>query len=532
MDELHHECGIAALYHLDSHAPSRLAPLAGGADQVSRLMPQMLLDLQNRGQLAAGFTTYAPRREKLLDTYKQIGTVIEVFRLNRQDKREELMREYAGRAAIGHVRYATCGATDKSYAQPFERVHGCKWKWFSFAFNGQLANFAELRDELLTKADYHLTRNTDTEVIQHHLSYELRADERPDLVEVFRNLSRKFDGAYNIVFMNAMGDMAVVRDPKGFRPLCYAQDGPLFAAASESVPLLNLGFQNVRSLEPGEMIVIQDNEVRHERFAPREPTAHCFFEWIYFANVASTLDERSVYLARAALGKELARQERQLGRVPLDEDTIVVPVPDTGKAAADAMAFELKVPSVEGLIRNRYIGRTFIEGQNRAERVQLKYTPLREVLAGKRVLLVEDTIVRSTTMKALLRDLRVRGGAREVHVRVACPPIVAPCFYGIDMSTIRELFAPRFMKGQRPTVAEQDAMAAELGADSLYYLPLEAVARCIGLDADRLCRACLTGEYPTDTGEQLYQLAMLNRAAATGNGRTYEVAAAAPAVKV
>jgi amidophosphoribosyltransferase len=206
-------------------------------------------------------------------------------------------------------------------------------------------------------------------------------------------------------------------------------------------------------------------------------------------------------------------------------------VPDTGKAAADAMAFELKVPSVEGLIRNRYIGRTFIEGQNRAERVQLKYTPLREVLAGKRVLLVEDTIVRSTTMKALLRDLRFRGGAREVHVRVACPPIVAPCFYGIDMSTIRELFAPRFMKGPRPTAAEQEAMAAELGADSLCYLPLEAVARCIGLDTDRLCRACLTGDYPTETGEQLYQLALRNRGTANGNGRTYEVAPAVVAGK-
>jgi len=322
--------------------------------------------------------------------------------------------------------------------------------------------------------------------------------------------------------MNAMGDLAVVRDPKGFRPLCWAQDGPLFAAASESVPLLNLGFRDVRSLEPGEMIVIQDNEVRVERFADRKTTAHCFFEWIYFASVASTLDERSVYLARAALGKELARQERELNRVPLDGDTIVVPVPDTGKAAADAMAFELKVPSVEGLIRNRYVGRTFIEGQNRAERVQLKYTPLREVLAGKRVLLVEDTIVRSTTMKALLHDLRERGGAREIHVRVACPPIVAPCFYGIDMSTVRELFAPRFMKGERPTVAEQEKMAAELEADSLFYLPLEAVARCIGLPPGKLCRACLTGQYPTETGQQLYELALQNRNG-DGNGRTYEM---------
>jgi amidophosphoribosyltransferase len=488
-------------------------------------MPRMLLDLQNRGQLAAGFSTFNPEREKLLDTYKQIGTVIEAFRLSHQAKYDSIMREYAGRAAIGHVRYATCGANDRSYAQPFERHHGCKWKWYAFAFNGQLANFTELRDDLLARTDYHLTRNIDTEVIMHLLSYELSryGDNRPDLVEVFANLSQRFDGAYNLVFLNAMGDMVVLRDPNGFRPLCYAQDGPLFAAASESVPLLNLGFQDVRSLEPGEMILIQDGKVRRERFAARQTPHHCFFEWIYFANVASTLDERGVYVTRAALGQELARQERQLGKVSIDSDTIVVPVPDTGKAAADAMAYALGVPSVEGLIRNRYVGRTFIEGQNRVERVQLKYTPLREVLAGKRVLLIEDTIVRSTTMKTLLHDIRHRGGAREIHVRVACPPIVAPCFYGIDMSTVRELFAPRFMKGSRPTEAEQYAMAAELGADSLFYLPLEAVARCIGLDASHLCRACLTGKYPTETGERLYQLSLRQRNGSV-NGRTYEMA--------
>lgn len=526
MDELHHECGVAAIYHLQSPTRSSLAPVTGGQEEVSRLMPRVLLDLQNRGQLAAGMTTYNPQRDKLLDTYKQIGGVIEAFRLNHHAKYESIMREYAGRAAIGHVRYATCGATDRTYAQPFERQHGCKWKWFSFAFNGQLANFAELRDELLTLTDYHLTRDTDTEIIMHYLSHELRGEERPNLVEVFRNLSRSFDGAYNIVFMNAMGDMAVVRDPRGFRPLCYAQDGPLFAAASESVPLLNLGFRNVKSLDPGEMILIQDNVISKHQFAAPEPRSHCFFEWIYFANVASTLDDRSVYLARATLGKELARQEQELARVPFDRDTIVVPVPDTGKAAADAMAFELGLPSVEGLIRNRYIGRTFIEGQNRVERVQLKYTPLREVLHGKRVLLIEDTIVRSTTMKALVRDLRERGGAKEIHVRVACPPIVAPCFYGIDMSTVRELFAPRFMKGERPTVEEQAAMAADLGADSLFYLPLDAISRCIGLPESQLCRACLTGEYPTETGERLYQLALRNRGS-NGNGRTYELVTSA-----
>src|SRR6266404_6614164 len=279
MDALHHECGIAAIYHLPSLTPSRLAPLTG-PEQVSRLMPRMLLDLQNRGQLAAGFSTYNPRREKILDTYKQIGGVIEAFRLNHQAKYESIMRQHAGRAAIGHVRYATCGSTDISYAQPFERHHGRKWKWFSFAFNGQLANFSDLRAELLATADYHLTRETDTEVILHSISHELRGDDPPDLAQVFRNFTERFDGAYNLVFMNAMGDMVVFRDPLGFRPLCYAQDGPLFAAASESVPLLNLGFQNIRSLDPGEMIIIQNNKIRHEFVKPRGLPAHCFFEWI------------------------------------------------------------------------------------------------------------------------------------------------------------------------------------------------------------------------------------------------------------
>jgi amidophosphoribosyltransferase len=524
MDELHHECGVAALYFLPGHS-ERSSVWPGDPNQLSRRMPRMLLDLQNRGQLAAGMSTYNPHRDKLVDTYKEIGTVIEAFRMNDPGKHAAIMAEYDGLAAIGHTRYATCGALSRSYAQPFERRHGCKWKWFAFGFNGQLANFAELREQLLANHDYHLTRDNDTEVIMHYIAHEMRGDERPDMVDLFRRLASKFDGAYNLVFLNAMGDMVVLRDPMGIRPLCFAQDGPIFGAASESVALLNLGFQNsfIKSLEPGEMILIQDGVLSTHRFAPARRSAHCFFEWIYFANVASTLDDRSVYLSRARLGEELAKQEKTLNRVRLDpSETVVVPVPDTGKAAADAMAFALGIPSVEGLIRNRYIGRTFIDGGNRVDKVRLKFTPLQPVLSGKRVILVEDSIVRSTTLKSLLHHLRDQGGAKEVHVRVACPPIIAPCFYGIDMSTVGELFAPKFMLSNAPTVAEQDAMAAELGADSLFYLPVEAVARCIDLPADRLCRACVTGDYPTETGEKLYRLALRNHAAGTDMGRTYD----------
>lgn len=535
MGELYHECGVAAVYHAplnrNGGTVSPIAPIKGDVNSIARLIPQMLLDMQNRGQLAAGMTGYRPDRQALLETHKELGTVAEAFRLNHRAKFDAIMRRHDGPAAIGHVRYATCGPDEKSYAQPFERAHGRKSKWFALAFNGQLANYRTLKEELLAKGDYHLKRDTDTEILMHSLSYELQhqAGAHTDWKAVFENLAQRFDGAYNICVLTAMGELVVARDPLGIRPLCVAREGPLFAAASESVPLRNLGFTQIRSLEPGTLVVVGPDGERTERFAPSLSTAHCFFEWIYFANVASTLDDCSVYLSRARLGKELARLED----VPRD-GTIVVPVPDTAKAAADAMAFELGLPSVEGLMRNRYLGRTFIEGTaDRATKVRLKYTPLPEVLQGKRVLLVEDSIVRSTTMRALVREIRERGGAREIHLRVACPPIIAPCFYGIDMSSRRELIAPGFADQPDGTLSPfaQQKLAEELGADSLRYLPVEALARSIGLPEKRLCRACVTSHYPTPMGQELYELDLLKSAEASGgavcqrNGdgsRTYE----------
>jgi amidophosphoribosyltransferase len=524
MSELREECGIAAIYHLPDKSISPLCP-EQGIEHVSRLVPRMLLDIQNRGQLAAGFTTYNPHRDQLIDTYKDVGSVTEVFRLAHRSGCESLMKEYAGRAAIGHVRYATCGEEDRSYAQPFERHHLLKYKWFSFAFNGQLANYLTLRDHLLSDNDHHLARETDTEIMMHEISREFSGPRRPSLGEAMRNLSQRFDGAYSLVFLNAEGDMLVARDPLGIKPLCYAKEGPLFAAASESVALLNLGFQpeSILPLPPGHAITIQQGQFTVERYSDVARKAHCFFEWVYFANVASTLDDRGVYLSRTALGKELARLELEKNQIPLDEDTIVVPVPDTSKAAADAMAFELGVQCMEGLIRNRYAGRTFIEGgESRQRKAETKYTPLREVLAGKRVLLVEDSIVRSTTMRVLLKRIREFGGAREIHVRVACPPIIAPCFYGIDMSTIKELFAPAFLKDGPLTEEVQAKMATALNADSLRYLPVESIAQAIGLDSDQLCQACITGSYPTPAGQDLYELALENDRNGQCLGRTYE----------
>ncbi len=487
----------------------------------------MLQDIQNRGQLAAGMTSYNPDRSNLLETMKDVGTVSEVFRLSHRGKSEALMREYAGQAAIGHVRYATCGKDDRNYAQPFERQHIHKHKWFSFCFNGQLANYAELRAKLLREGEHHLARDTDTEIIMHELGRELSSGSaKRDVADVFASVAANFDGAYSLAFLNARGQLLLARDPLGIKPLCYALEGPLFAAASESVALLNLGFDpsRIRSLLPGHTITVDAEGVKVRQFAKSTRTAHCFFEWIYFANVASTLDEKSVYLSRTRLGEELARAEIKDNRVPLDSDTIVVPVPDTSKAAADAMAYELGIPSREGLIRNRYSGRTFIEGgRARVVKAASKYTPLREVLEGKRVILVEDSIVRSTTMKVLLDRIRTLGGAKEIHVRVACPPIVSPCFYGIDMSTIDELFAPKFLEGGSLTEESQMRMASVLGCETLKYLPVSSIARAIELPEDQLCQACITGSYPTVHGQRLFELALGNSTASVRPmGRTYE----------
>lgn len=517
MSELHHECGVAAIYHLPTGDVSQLCP---GQDRknASRLIIRMLLDMQNRGQLSAGISRYdaSPDNGQLLDTYRELGSVQEVFRLSHNKKAESLMKAYVGSAAIGHVRYATCGKDDRSYAQPFENHHFDTRQWFTFGFNGQLSNFQELARDLLENDNHHLVRNSDTEVLMHELTKELTADPDICLVELIKNIAKRLDGAYSIAYLNAKGEMLIARDPLGIKPMCYAVEGGLFAAASESVALLNLGYQreSIKSLPAGHAITIIDGQIKVQSYLEGEAkaeqkSAHCFFEWIYFANVASSLDDRSVYLTRTELGKEMARLENEWNLFEIDEDTIVVPVPDTSKAAADSMAFHLKIPSREGLMRNRYSGRTFIESsqEDRARKAKTKYTPLREVLAGKRVVLVEDSIVRSTTMKALLQRLKEEGGAKEIHVRVACPPIVAPCFYGIDMSTIKQLFAPNFYPPGEPLTDEiQDEMARVLGCDSLRFLPVESLSKAIGIPQDGLCQACVSGNYPTPAGQRLYQL--------------------------
>lgn len=524
LDPIHDECGVVGVYRMDVRPHGDMAPAPFEEERnVVRLVPDMMIDLQNRGQLAAGISRYNEHELRIIETYKDVGSVSEVFHLTHPDpsRFRSLIDRYSGRAAIGHVRYATCGKDDPAYAQPFEQPHGRKWKWFAFCFNGNVANYAELRDKILAKGDYHLRHENDTEVLMHHLSYALKGDSKPDMVQVFRYIAETVDGAYSLAFLNADGDMIIARDPHGFRPLCYAVKGNILAAASESIALKNRGFPEIFDLQPGELLHVRPEGYWKHRFAESRRRAFCFFEYVYFANVASTLDGRSVYLTRKRLGEALASEET-IATDPAD--CVAVPVPDTAKAACDAMAYKLGIPSLEGLIRNRYVGRTFIEGRNRIERAKRKYTALPEVLEGKRIFLVEDSIVRSNTLRVIVRMLREQGKAREIHVRVACPPIMAPCSYGIDMSTVSELFAPKHLaepyRGQIPE-AELKKLAADLGTDSLRYLSIEALTRAIGATENELCLGCLTGKNPTPWGEKLYQEA-LRRKDAPDEGRTYE----------
>ncbi|MBR9690436.1 amidophosphoribosyltransferase [Candidatus Woesearchaeota archaeon] len=495
LENVYHSCGIAAVSY--KNKKKNVAPA----------LHKLLINMQNRGQLSAGITTFDDARPHILKTYKDIGLVKEVFRTSQKFKMKRIYKLFNGSAGIGHVRYATAGSNDKSYAQPFERQHGRKYKWFAMCFNGTITNYVDLKKQLMKRDDYHLILDSDTEVIMHNLSRELRHDKKPNPVHVFKNLSKKFDGAYNIAMINALGEIFAVRDPLGFRPLVWGENKEGVFVASESSALINMGISDFKDLEPGHLLYAKDGKVKISKFANNKKPKHCMFEWIYFANVSSVIDKKSVYLTRRRLGKELAKRETR----KITNDHIVVPVPDTSKPAAEAMAFELGIPLMEGLIRNRYIGRTFIEGESRVHLIKNKFTIIREILKDKKVFLVDDSIVRATTVKEIIKYIKKEGGAKEVHLRITCPAIMGPCFYGIDMSTKSELLVPHYTKAFCGEISDKtsEKIAKDLGANSLTYMTHEGLRNSIGLK-DKICMACLDCKYPTKEGRKFYQISLEN----------------------
>jgi len=519
--EVKDECGVAAVY-----LPKKLDKYpVGGA---SYYLYKMLLQMQNRGQLTAGITTYNEERKQLIDTYKKRGSVSEAFFVKIRPKARAILGKYSGSKGIGHLRYSTSGKDDIGAAQPFERHHGRKWKWFSFAFNGNLANFSELKEELVKK-NYHLVRNLDTEVLLHFLEKEQLGEKKKPMENVFADLSAKFDGAYNIVYIDADGTVTAMRDPTGIRPLCYAIEDNFVGAASESVAMSNIVANGVKDVKPGEMLIVNNGNVEVKRFAKSKKNSYCMFEYVYFANAASILNGRSVYQVRWRLGEELAKQE---SLVVNSNDYIVVSVPDTAKPAADSYGHAIGLPVMEGLIRNRYVGRTFIESSNRMDRIKEKFNINKSILKDKKVILIDDSIVRGATSQALVKYLREKGMVKEIHMRVSCPPIRSPCFYGIDMSTIGELIANRNSnKEQLEKIGFEDVdqslvdnIAKEIGVDSLQYMSIKGLVKAINSEngKDDLCLACITGEYPTEWGTKLRVKALERFERGLEAKRTYE----------
>ena len=450
-------CGIVGVYSLKDTTKN-----------VYPLVVRGLLDLQHRGQLSAGITSYNPERKRILQTHKDNGKVHEVFQINHPYKSKKLSSDYGGHVAIGHTRYATSGNNEDQLAQPFERPHGSNSKWFSLAFNGNLANYAQLKSGL-EKVGYNMTYDSDTEVIMHFLSREVQShkpEEELNFKEIFKNLLTDFDGSWNIAFLNADGKMVAVRDPLGLKPMCWGvSKDDVLVFSSESVVLSNLQIES-HDLKPGEMLIIEGakehshtNKVSVVPYTAPVPSSYCFFEWIYFGHLASVIDGESTYHVRERIGEELAKEET----LQLEENGwIVVPVPESSYVAGAKFAQVTGMPFVQGLLKNHSVGRTFIDNTNRQHNISLKFTHLKEVLQGKKVILIDDSIVRGSTMKALVTNLKEWSGAKEVHLRIGCPPITSPCFYGIDFPTIKELYAG----SNKPN-------SKDFNADSLKYLSLK-----------------------------------------------------------
>jgi len=451
---IHEECGV---FGVISPRPA----------DVGRLAYYGLYALQHRGQESCGIVV---NDDGVFASHKDLGLVGEVF------SEEILDRFPRGTMAVGHTRYGTTGASNRSNCQPIEVNH--QKGRMALAHNGNLSNAAPLRDELeLSGAIFHST--SDTEIIAYIVTKERLS--APSIEDALSAAMDRLEGAYSLVLMSPQ-KLICARDPHGFRPLCYGkmEDGT-YVAASESCALTAVGAEFVRDLEPGEILVFSKDGIvsRREHCGKAEP-APCIFEYIYFARPDSVIDGVSVHAARLRAGEILAHTH------PVHAD-VVVGVPDSGLDAALGYSRASGILYGIGLIKNKYIGRTFIApGQDhRLDQVKIKLSAVRDSVAGKRVVLVDDSIVRGTTSRRIVSLLR-EAGAKEIHLRISAPPFLNPCYYGTDIDSRENLIACHH------TVEE---IAQIVGADSLGYLPAERLGALIG--QGRCCDACFTGRYPT-----------------------------------
>jgi amidophosphoribosyltransferase len=460
-----------------------------GHPEASKLAYLMLYALQHRGQESAGIASSDGQH---LHTHRQMGLVQDVFT-------PTVLAGLKGNLAIGHTRYSTAGDTSLANAQPI--VIDCNKGPLAVGHNGNLTNAMECRRHLEHRGSIFQT-TSDTEVIVHMVA---RSAAR-NLAGALTDALLQVEGAFSLVILTR-DEMWAARDPRGFRPLALGRLGDAWLVASETAAFDLVGGTYVRDVEPGEIVRISRAGLESISFGAEKQHQYCIFEHVYFSRPDSIVFGRPVYGSRERLGRLLAREH------PADAD-IVVPVPDSGTPAAIGYALESGVPYGMGLIRNHYVGRTFIEPQQeiRDFGVKLKLNPVRELLQGKRVVLVDDSLVRGTTSRKIVRMVR-EAGATEVHVRISCPPIVSPCYYGIDTPTREELIAagpsrirPRLEESElasvaRPMNSEQrmiEEIRRYLGADSVGYLSLESLRAAVEDKDEKFCTSCYTGNYPTE----------------------------------
>jgi amidophosphoribosyltransferase len=459
-DKLREECGVFGIW---------------GAETASAMVALGLHALQHRGQEAAGVSSWDGQQ---FHTHRAMGHVAGNF------DRDDIIRALPGKVAIGHVRYSTTGETALRNVQPLfaELASG----GFAVAHNGNISNAMKLRRELVRRGSI-FQSTSDTEVIIHLVA----TSSYRTLLDRFIDALKQLEGAYSLVCLTPEG-MIVCRDPLGIRPLVMGRVGDAYVFASETVALDMVGATFLRSVEPGEIVIVSDKGIRsHKPFAPIGPRP-CIFEHVYFSRPDSIVDGTSVYSVRKQIGAELAREN------PVEAD-IVVPVPDSGTPAAIGYAQESGIPFELGIIRSHYVGRTFIQPGDgiRHLGVKLKHNANRSLIDGKRLVLIDDSIVRGTTSLKIVQMLR-DAGAKEVHMRIASPPTRHSCFYGVDTPERAKLLAAQM------SVAE---MADYIKVDSLSFLSIDGLYRALGEEGrddskPQSCDACFTGDYPTHLTDQ------------------------------
>ncbi len=462
MVDLHEKCGVFGIY-------------CPGED-VARLTFFALFALQHRGQESAGIATADGKK---IQFYGDMGLVSQVFD-------ETSLGQLTGHIAIGHNRYSTTGSSRSINIQPL--VLGSGNDTIAIANNGNIVNAEHLYHELCDQG-YTFRSSTDTEVI----GDLILSAPASDWVERIRYSMRRLQGAYSMVILTREA-LFVVRDPYGVRPLCLGSLNGGFVVASESCALDHIGAKLIREIEPGEIVRISQNGVESFR-EPVRKRALCIFEFIYFARPDSIMNGQLIYPARQAMGEQLAIEH------PVEVDS-VMGVPDSATAAGIGYAHKANRPYCEGLLKNRYVGRTFIAPDQRIRDlgVKLKFNPLPQLLKDQRMAVVDDSIVRGTTTPKVVNLLR-KAGAKEIHMRICAPPIKYPCFFGVDMATRKELIA------SHKSVEE---IRQFIGADTLGYLSLEGLLKSVNLPADSFCTACFTGNYPIPVQLEMDKLALEN----------------------